>query len=99
MWQDDPLYKWIDEHDTFLLELLRLDGCGDEALWHKCRLCNEASNVRCEDCFGGELFCRLCMIDLHAISPLHRIEVCVFTGRHLATDTETAPSGMDRKIL
>ena len=76
--QDNPLYKWIKERDTFLQELIRLDGRGNKDLWSRCRLCTEPATMRCEDCFGGEMFCGSCMVDLHAVNPLHRIEVCVY---------------------
>jgi len=33
------------------------------------------ANIRCRDCFGGEMFCQGCTVDLHAISPFHVIEV------------------------
>ena len=43
-----------------------------------CGLCKlEEPALRCEDCFGGLMFCKTCMKDLHACNPLHRLEVCV----------------------
>ena len=75
MFQDDPLKKWIPDHDKFLWELIRLDGRGDRELWSSCRLCDGICDIRCEECFGGEMFCRKCTVDLHAVNPLHRIEV------------------------
>lgn len=75
--QDDPLTKWIKDRDLFLHELIRLDGRGDEDLRSSCRLCRSVPDIRCKDCFGGEMFCRGCTIDLHAVNPLHRIEVYI----------------------
>jgi hypothetical protein len=68
----------MKERDTFLQELIRLEGRGNRDLWSHCRLCSQPATMRCEDCFGGEMFCSSCMVDLHAINPLHRIEVCVY---------------------
>lgn len=34
---------------------------------------------RCKDCYGGSLFCQLCMVNTHLCNPLHRIEVSVTT--------------------
>lgn len=74
--QDDPLWKWKDERDLYLRELLRLDGRAD-LRDSPCTLCNIAGGpeYRCEDCFGGELFCKGCMVNIHACMPLHRVEV------------------------
>jgi hypothetical protein len=72
--KDDPLRKWLPDRDLFLHEIIRLDGRGDRHTI--CRICHSADpTLRCEDCFGGEMFCRGCMVDLHACTPLHRIEV------------------------
>jgi hypothetical protein len=41
-----------------------------------CGLCHsEGPDYRCEDCFGGLMFCQRCMVNMHACMPLHRIEV------------------------
>jgi hypothetical protein len=41
-----------------------------------CGLCHsDGPDYRCEDCFGGLMFCQRCMVDMHACMPLHRIEV------------------------
>lgn len=72
--EDNPIFKWIPERDNFLKEFIRLDGRGDQDLWEACRLCGGMANIRCRDCFGGEMFCQGCTVDLHAISPFHVIE-------------------------
>jgi hypothetical protein len=77
--RDDPLTKWIKDRDLFLHELICLDGRGDKDLGSSCRLCESAPDIRCEDCFGGELFFQGCTIDLHAVNPLHRIEVYIYS--------------------
>jgi hypothetical protein len=74
---DDPLRQWMPERDNYLQELLRLDGRA--GLGGNCGLCHaEGPEYRCEDCFGGSIFCQQCTVNLHACMPLHRIEVRIF---------------------
>lgn len=57
-------------------EAMRGEGRGivrDDAVCHGCYL--EDATVRCDDCFGWEMFCRACCVKRHACSPLHRIKV------------------------
>jgi hypothetical protein len=78
--QDDPLTQWIEDQDLFLQKLIRLDGRGDEDLRSTCTLCGKVPNIRCKDCFGSEMFCQRCMVGLHSASPLHRIEVYIYSN-------------------
>ncbi|KAF7970361.1 hypothetical protein HWV62_24272 [Athelia sp. TMB] len=56
---DTPLLNWIPDVDIFLKEILRLEGRGDYAQDKTCFFCNEgAPEYRCENCFGGELYCK-----------------------------------------
>jgi hypothetical protein len=74
---DDPLRKWIPDRDNYLQELLRLDGRAGAGYY--CGLCQaNGPAYRCENCFGGLMFCQGCIVSLHACMPLHRIEVRVF---------------------
>ena len=51
-----------------------------------CGFCKVAEpKLRCEDCFGGLIFCVKCMIDMHVSNPLHCIEVHIILPRLLAT--------------
>jgi hypothetical protein len=60
-----------------LRELICLDGRGELGVAAACGLCQmEEPKLRCEECFGGLMFCGKCLVDLHACNPLHRIEVC-----------------------
>ncbi|KAJ7733908.1 hypothetical protein B0H16DRAFT_1327784 [Mycena metata] len=75
--QDDPLGQWADDHlDTYLSEVLRLEGRGEHANYLLCPRCNEGeADHRCAHCFsGGELLCRDCIVAAHAQLPFHRIE-------------------------
>ena len=51
--------------------MIRLDGrCGEDR-GAICYLCKQADPVfRCKDCFGGEMYCQQCMVDLHASENL-----------------------------
>lgn len=58
-------------------EVLRLEGRGDHRESDICSLCETSSPAlyRCNDCFGGELYCQGCIVYLHARTPLHRLQV------------------------
>ncbi|KAJ7278650.1 hypothetical protein C8J57DRAFT_1221491 [Mycena rebaudengoi] len=59
--------------DTFLKELVRRDGCVD-ASEEMCPRCKAAIPMhRCQECFGGEVLCAACCIDMHLENPLHVI--------------------------
>jgi hypothetical protein len=75
--QDDPLRRWCDkDRDRYLRELICLDGRGEDNIAAACGFCKVAEpKLRCEECFGGLMFCAKCMVDMHASNPLHRIEV------------------------
>lgn len=69
---------WLDDRDMFLDELLRNNGRGDCRHQVACNMCEvEKQEYRCNDCFGGEIYCRACIVSSHAINPLHRTEVRV----------------------
>lgn len=57
-------------------EILRLEGRGDHCQSNICPLCDTSDALyRCSDCFGGELYCKDCVVYLHARTPLHRLQV------------------------
>jgi len=61
--------------DEYVTELLRLEGRGGHGL-DKCNRCREGkAAVRCLDCFSVDLYCTACVLDMHALNPLHRLEV------------------------
>jgi hypothetical protein len=74
--QDDPLRVFALEVETFLHEFLRLESRADQP-GPACPSCEDGvATVRCVDCFGGALFCRNCIVSVHARNPLHRVQVC-----------------------
>ncbi|TFK46468.1 hypothetical protein OE88DRAFT_1714953 [Heliocybe sulcata] len=73
------LEEWLPLHDSFLDEILRLDGFGSST--SNCRSCgNEDSLYRCLDCFTRSLICQACVLTDHSLQPLHRIEL--WNGQH-----------------
>ncbi|KAG1844600.1 hypothetical protein F4604DRAFT_1884427 [Suillus subluteus] len=68
---------WLHEHETYLLEHIRLEGHGDYAFRETCQGHNECTYepvYRCQDCFGTELYCQECTVNRHRENPLHKIE-------------------------
>ncbi|KAJ7074866.1 hypothetical protein B0H15DRAFT_925610 [Mycena belliarum] len=53
------------------------EGRGKRRLWAACGECGEAEpTLRCrdQDCLGGQMFCRRCILLRHAALPLHWVE-------------------------
>ncbi|KAF7977625.1 hypothetical protein HWV62_3024 [Athelia sp. TMB] len=72
--QINPLRTWLKERDEFLLELLRRDGRRDSG--SLCAICSRVDgNIRCKDCHGGQIVCQTCVVKIHQVHPLHRIEI------------------------
>lgn len=77
--QDAPLLHWIPEIDTYLQELLRLEGRGDHMHESTCAGCQTGdATYRCKDCYSPELYCSDCVVSIHARSPLHQIFVSLW---------------------
>lgn len=67
---------WLGDRDMVLAECLQNDSRGDNMDQTTCGCCEqELPEYQCNDCFGGEMFCKVCVVDLHAMHPLHRVEV------------------------
>ncbi|KAK6988861.1 hypothetical protein R3P38DRAFT_3228156 [Favolaschia claudopus] len=74
---DDPMGQWVDRKkpQLYLDELVFLEGRGDYQDRNFCIVCFTAlATYRCRDCFTDDLYCKNCMVDAHADSPLHRIQ-------------------------
>ncbi|KAF8078862.1 hypothetical protein FPV67DRAFT_1558069 [Lyophyllum atratum] len=77
--QDNPLRLWEAQIDTYLHELLRLEGPADAPLC--CAKCLDAQSLpvdpqqlyQCTDCSTGLLYCRDCMVRDHSVQPFHRV--------------------------
>ncbi|KAI0039074.1 hypothetical protein FA95DRAFT_1504685 [Auriscalpium vulgare] len=77
----NPVKDWLPLRDTYLDEMMRLDGLGDHTDLPMCLGCSGkeggASSVgefRCESCTGGVLMCADCTVSAHATHPFHRIQ-------------------------
>ncbi|KAJ7733642.1 hypothetical protein B0H16DRAFT_1210260, partial [Mycena metata] len=72
VWKERYRFRWLEE-------LLRGEGRGDHAAHAMC-VCDHPScrggmaEIRCKDCYGGELLSVECIVRDHARNPLHRIE-------------------------
>ncbi|KAJ7153131.1 hypothetical protein C8R43DRAFT_1126970 [Mycena crocata] len=75
---DFPLRERAREsREDFLVEMLRMEGCGDHRSYDVCPLCStEKAEYRCTDCLGGDqLICQACIVKRHIQQPLHRVEL------------------------
>ncbi|KAG1784380.1 uncharacterized protein HD556DRAFT_1435459 [Suillus plorans] len=64
------------ERSSFLDEMIRLEGRGDEIPRGTCSCKGEEPLLyRCKDCFGVEMVCRACILQRHVHNPLHRVEL------------------------
>jgi hypothetical protein len=80
--------------------MIRLDGRAGKG--GVCYLCKAAEPAfRCEECFGGEMYCQGCMVDVHATMPLHRIEVNTrsFGLLNMGAHTSLCSNGQARSSL
>ncbi|KAG1768280.1 hypothetical protein EV702DRAFT_1253494 [Suillus placidus] len=69
---DNPLLTWLSEHDSYLSEMIRLDGRGD--ISGTCAGCGTAPALfRCEICDDIQLYCHDCTVTNHLRLPTHRI--------------------------
>jgi len=82
--QRRPHVVWKNIHrQTYLDELVRIDGRGDFAHVQQCMDCiarKVASpgvpEYRCLECFLPDLLCAACCVKRHWLQPLHWIQVC-----------------------
>ena len=67
---------WLEYRSIMLDELLRKDGLGDLPTPGTCVNCMKlVGEYRCDDCFGGNMYCSECILSSHCQLPLHRIQV------------------------
>ncbi|TFY58980.1 hypothetical protein EVJ58_g6064 [Rhodofomes roseus] len=74
---DHPLHEWAADIDTWLLELLRLEGRGEHT-GDACPTCLDGlAEYRCADCADLQLYCGACTVESHSHNPWHRLTVWV----------------------
>ncbi|KAF7349654.1 CxC2 domain-containing protein [Mycena sanguinolenta] len=74
---DDPQAQWARDHrELFLDELLRHDGRGDYMGSVECPGGADCRppEYRCSDCLHPCLYCKACIVAMHARVPLHHVE-------------------------
>ncbi|KAI0712134.1 hypothetical protein C8Q76DRAFT_693826 [Earliella scabrosa] len=87
---DRPLTQWVPEADTYLDELLRLEGRGDFIdVGCPCGAEGCEAVYRCEDCADRQLYCQPCILASHASHPLHRIKRWESDGYFLKVSLKT----------
>ncbi|KAJ7497825.1 hypothetical protein B0H11DRAFT_2276322 [Mycena galericulata] len=75
---DNPIGLWVAKKkpQLYLDQLVLLDGCGDYQVYDECIGCGaRAPTYRCRQCFTDDLYCKPCIVGVHADSPLHHVEV------------------------
>src|SRR6266404_9917173 len=72
--------RWLQLHDRYLHLLLEMQGLTRDPT---CSICSKPMEIKCDDCFGANYFCRTCCRDAHQRSPYHRI--LRWTGSHFVT--------------
>lgn len=75
------MHEWTKHVDNYLQALIMLEGRG-EPNRDCCPLCQIQGNqgwFRCLSCSNLGLVCQNCIISTHQYSPLHRIEVQLFS--------------------
>ncbi|KAE9383999.1 hypothetical protein BT96DRAFT_1008551 [Gymnopus androsaceus JB14] len=76
----NQLAEWHPELDTYIQEMLQLEGCGLFTSRTQCSCgrdfeVDRINNLHCCcDCYMPELFCKDCMVNHHAYMPFHRLE-------------------------
>ena len=71
------MQTWVTLRTTMLDEMITLDGPGSSPL-DSCGLCGNSQETllcRCLECSFGLLYCGKCIVKLHIMLPLHRLEV------------------------
>src|SRR6266404_1604995 len=69
--------RWLQLRDRYLHLLLEMQGLTMDPT---CSICSKPMEIKCDDCFGANYFCRTCCLDAHQRSPYHRI--LRWTGSH-----------------
>ncbi|KAJ7015977.1 hypothetical protein C8F04DRAFT_1283408 [Mycena alexandri] len=71
---DKSMHDWRPLRDEYLRAIVRLEGAAD-ADERPCLSCKtEPATIRCQHCFGVEMYCTGCTLEMHAKNPLHVID-------------------------
>ncbi|KAI1790617.1 hypothetical protein LXA43DRAFT_70991 [Ganoderma leucocontextum] len=73
---DRSVQRWLRHANSYLPELMRLEGRGDFTS-DVCCGCHDVLNkgygLRCDDCHDRALYCITCCLAIHERHPLHRV--------------------------
>jgi hypothetical protein len=76
----DTMSQWIAYRGTYLNILLEMEGRKSTP---KCSMCSIGdADIKCSDCFGANIFCRTCCLEVHKRLPFH--QTLIWTGKHYA---------------
>ena len=53
----------------------RQEGRNQRFIRDSCEACKAEAFYRCEECYGGRVMCKGCVLTIHEIQPLHALEV------------------------
>ncbi|TFK58299.1 hypothetical protein BDN72DRAFT_782273, partial [Pluteus cervinus] len=70
---DHPFLDWIPLREEFLCELLKLERSNSELVCTACFSRIGPSYYRCAECFDARIFCKGCIVAIHASNPFHWI--------------------------
>ncbi|KAK0476564.1 hypothetical protein EDD18DRAFT_1115246 [Armillaria luteobubalina] len=97
---DEPLHRWIQEIDSYLVELLRLEAQTGSEICGGCEQ-DQPAVFCCCSCFNGRNLCWECIVNEHQDTPFHRIEdvgLKVQLG-HLSGETCPYPQASGRSVI
>ena len=72
--------QWLQYRGRYLDILLEMEGHPPSP---SCSVCSTTrADIKCSDCFGANVFCKVCCLSVHKRSPFHRL--LLWTGSHYA---------------
>jgi len=79
------MHSWLDVRSIVLDEMVSLDGPGDLQLDLCCSCLNRQPTPlhRCLECSYSSLYCSECIVKIHKVLPLHRLEVRSLLSRDI----------------
>ncbi len=62
--------QWLQYRDRYLDILLEMEGRPSSP---PCSICSaRCADIKCSDCCGANIFCKVCCLNMHKRSPFHR---------------------------
>lgn len=73
--QDESLRNWEPQCDSFLKVLIEIEGRARPSQLSCVDCGNEPGDFECAECYGREMRCGFCIVQVHRQNPLHKIQV------------------------